>query len=85
LASIKILAESVSKLKLFTDFRIRLIGTVRLVCVLRRRRVTSALIGESRPSQIVENVKACENIEFSDEELNKIDAILNEKNRIIKT
>lgn len=47
-----------------------------LVWVLREGRVTSALIGASRVSQIEENVKALNNLEFSSEELRKIDEIL---------
>ncbi|NLM97572.1 MAG: L-glyceraldehyde 3-phosphate reductase [Halanaerobiaceae bacterium] len=42
-----------------------------------RGRVTSALVGASKASQIEENVKALEQPEFSDEELKKIDDILN--------
>ena len=43
--------------------------------VLRDARVTSALIGASRPEQLDENVKALENTTFSDDELKKIDAL----------
>ena len=45
--------------------------------VLRGGRVTSALIGASRPSQIVENVAALSFPELSAEELQDIDAVLN--------
>ncbi|WP_088547845.1 L-glyceraldehyde 3-phosphate reductase [Paenibacillus aquistagni] len=48
-----------------------------LAWVLRRGRVTSALIGASRVSQIEENVKAIDNLRFDDEELQEIDDILN--------
>ncbi|MBA1485213.1 L-glyceraldehyde 3-phosphate reductase, partial [Klebsiella pneumoniae] len=40
---------------------------------LRDARVTSALIGASRPEQIVENVAALNNLTFSAEELAEID------------
>ncbi|MCU9947381.1 L-glyceraldehyde 3-phosphate reductase [Pseudomonas sp. PDM13] len=40
---------------------------------LRDARVTSALIGASRPEQIVENVAALDNLAFSAEELAEID------------
>jgi L-glyceraldehyde 3-phosphate reductase len=46
-----------------------------LAWVLRRAPVTSALIGASRPEQIVENVAATANLSFSDEELSAIDRI----------
>lgn len=41
-----------------------------------RGSLTSVLIGASRPSQITENIKALENLKFSDEELAKIEEIL---------
>ncbi|MFC3769143.1 L-glyceraldehyde 3-phosphate reductase [Paenibacillus sp. GCM10012303] len=47
-----------------------------LAWVLRRGKVTSALIGASRVSQIEENVAALNRLGFSDEELAKIDSIL---------
>jgi L-glyceraldehyde 3-phosphate reductase len=47
-----------------------------LAWVLREDRITSALIGASKVSQIEENVAALNNLEFSKEELTKIDEIL---------
>ncbi len=47
-----------------------------LAWVLRGGKVTSALIGASRPSQIVENVNALEKMDFSTEELLMIDDIV---------
>ena len=44
--------------------------------VLRDERVTSALIGASRPEQILENCEAAKQTEFSDDELAKLDRIL---------
>lgn len=44
--------------------------------VLQNPSVTSALIGASRPSQIEENVKALSNLEFTQEELQLIDAVI---------
>lgn len=41
--------------------------------VLRKGRVTSALIGASKPEQVVDCVKAIENPDFTDEELKEID------------
>lgn len=46
--------------------------------VLRHKGMTSALIGASRPSQIEDIVATLDNLEFSDEELLTIDAILAE-------
>ena len=47
-----------------------------LAWTLRDGVVTSALIGASKPEQILENVKALENMAFSAEELAEIDEIL---------
>lgn len=47
-----------------------------LAWVLRGGKVTSALIGASRVSQIEENVAALNNLAFSEEELNRIEDIL---------
>ncbi|MDZ7295994.1 MAG: aldo/keto reductase, partial [candidate division KSB1 bacterium] len=44
--------------------------------VLRHPEMTSALIGASRVSQLEENVAALENLEFSREELQRIEEIL---------
>lgn len=45
--------------------------------VLRKGRVTSALIGSSRVEQIEENVAAVNNLEFDEDELRRIEDILN--------
>lgn len=47
-----------------------------LAWTLRDEAVTSALIGASKPSQIYENVAAIDNLSFTPEELQAIDAIL---------
>ena len=46
-----------------------------LAWTLRDERVTSALIGASRPEQIIENAKAAEKLAFTADELKRIDAI----------
>ena len=43
--------------------------------VLRDGIVTSVLIGASKSSQILDNIESLKNIYFSQEELEKIDAI----------
>ena len=47
-----------------------------LAWLLRGGRVTSVLVGASRPSQIEDSVGALRNLEFSDDELGRIDAVL---------
>lgn len=44
-----------------------------LAWVLKDGKVTSVLIGASRPEQIMDNIKALENTTFTEEELNAID------------
>ena len=46
-----------------------------LAWVLRDGVVTSVLIGASKPSQILDNIKAINNTAFSAEELKRIDEI----------
>ena len=46
-----------------------------LAWILRLPTITSALIGASRVSQIEENVRALDNLEFSAEELKQIDSL----------
>jgi len=47
-----------------------------LTWTLRHQRVTSALIGASRPGQVMENVKAADAAPFTDEQSQQIDAAL---------
>ena len=46
---------------------------------LRESEIASVIIGASRPQQLVDNVKALDNLSFSDEELTKIDDILDQQ------
>jgi L-glyceraldehyde 3-phosphate reductase len=56
----------------------QLLAQMALAWVLRKGRVTSALIGASKVSQIEECVAALKNLEFSEAELHTIDGILND-------
>jgi L-glyceraldehyde 3-phosphate reductase len=47
-----------------------------LAWLLKDHRVTSVLIGASRPEQLADSLKCLDKIEFSKEELEKIEAIL---------
>lgn len=46
-----------------------------LAWILRDGKVTSVLIGASKPEQILDNIGALQNTTFTEEELNQIDAI----------
>ena len=49
---------------------------VLLSWVLHDGIVTSVLVGASRPQQVLDNVKAIENLEFTEDELKKIEEVL---------
>jgi L-glyceraldehyde 3-phosphate reductase len=71
--------ELVAKLTRLNDIarqRGQTLAQMALAWVLRDARVTSALIGASRASQIAENVAALGKAEFSEEELTAIDEAL---------
>ncbi len=44
--------------------------------ILRNKAITTVIIGASRPEQIIENVACIENINFTEDELNKIESVL---------
>lgn len=69
-------AAKVGKLSKLAKKRGQTMAQLALAWVLRDKRVTSALIGASRVSQVEENVAALENLEFTKEELQAIDEIL---------
>ena len=71
--------EKLSKIRRLNEIakeRGQSLAQMALAWVLRGGRVTSALVGVSRVSQIEDNVKALDNLEFSEEELKRIDEIL---------
>lgn len=67
--------EKVRKLNLMAKERGQSLAQMALAWVLQEKAVTSVLIGASRPSQILENLKMLENTAFTAEELNKIEEI----------
>ncbi|MGJ7045503.1 L-glyceraldehyde 3-phosphate reductase [Thermoanaerobacterium thermosulfurigenes] len=69
--------NKVRELKKIADRRGQSIAQMALAWDLRK--VTSVIIGASRVSQIEENVKALDNLEFNHEELKEIDEILSNK------
>lgn len=64
------------ELKSLADLRGQTLSQMAIAWALRDGRVTSALMGASKPEQIVQNVKALDNLAFSAEELAEIDNIL---------
>lgn len=70
------LLKTVRALNAVAERRGQTLAQLALVWTLRDPVVTSALIGASKPEQVVENVKALENMTLTEEELNEIDTIL---------
>ncbi|MBU3182415.1 L-glyceraldehyde 3-phosphate reductase [Clostridium psychrophilum] len=68
--------EKVAKLNILAMNRGQTLPQLALAWVLRGGRVTSALIGASKISQIEDNVGALNNLDFSSEELEHIEQIL---------
>ena len=65
--------ENIRVLNAIAESRGQTLAQMAIAWVLRRGRVTSALIGASRPEQIIDCVKSLERLNFTDEELAKID------------
>ncbi|MFP4267813.1 MAG: L-glyceraldehyde 3-phosphate reductase [Spirochaetaceae bacterium] len=65
--------ENVRALNKIAQRRGQSLPQMALSWVLRDKRVTSVLIGASRPEQIRENIKALEKPDFSEEELEEIE------------
>ncbi|GAB4453703.1 MAG: L-glyceraldehyde 3-phosphate reductase [Armatimonadaceae bacterium] len=70
------LVEKLKKLNAIAADRGQSLAQMALSWTLRDSRVTSALIGASRPQQILENVKAAEKTAFAADELDAIEAVL---------
>lgn len=68
--------EKVKKLSQIAKERGQSVAQLAISWILRNKVVSSVIIGASRPEQIEENVKAIHNLEFSEEELKRIDEIL---------
>lgn len=74
-----ILTENkLTKIRLLSELakeRGQSLAEMALAWVLQDKVITSVLIGASRPSQILDNIKALQNTSFSEEELQKINQI----------
>ena len=72
--------EMLTKIKALNDIaksRNQSLAQMAISWILKDDRITSVLIGASKTSQILDSAKAIENTVFSDEELIRIDKILN--------
>ncbi len=67
--------EQIRKLNEIAKERGQTLAEMALAWVLKDGVVTSVLIGASKPSQILDNIKAINNTDFSSDELKRIDGI----------
>jgi len=73
--------EMVKKLNKLNDIaqsRGQKLSQMAIAWILHNPAVTTVLIGASRPEQIADNVKAVENLDFSDDEIDEIEKIISE-------
>ncbi|MCR5285545.1 MAG: aldo/keto reductase [Treponema sp.] len=68
--------ERIIKLNEIAKKRNQTLAEMALAWILKDSDITSVLIGASRPSQILDNIKALENTNFSKEELEAIDSLV---------
>lgn len=67
--------NAIRKLNEIAQKRGQTLAEMALAWILKDDYITSVIIGASKPSQILDNIKAIENITFSESELKEIDAI----------
>jgi L-glyceraldehyde 3-phosphate reductase len=71
--------EAVEKAKQLNDMAIRreqTLAQMALSWILKDKRITSVLIGASKPEQLTDSLQCLNNTNFSEEELQKIESIL---------
>ncbi len=68
--------EQIQKLDELADSRGQSLAQMAVAWLLKDSRVTSVLVGVSKVSQLEDNIDALKNINFSNDELQKIDTIL---------
>lgn len=66
---------SIRALKAIADKRGQTLAEMALAWLLKDDTVTSVLIGASRPAQILDNIRAAENTDFTADELAEIDRL----------
>ncbi len=69
--------EKVKKLNAIAQDRNQSLAQMALAWILGEERITSVILGASKTQQVVDGVAALKNLEFTNEELNRIEGILN--------
>lgn len=67
--------EKIKKLNKIAQDRGQTLAQMALSWLYSREGISSVLIGASKPEQIIENIKMIQNLDFTKEELEKIDSI----------
>ena len=70
--------EKIKQLNTIAEQRGQKLAHMALSWILKDERVTSVLIGASKPEQVTDSIQCLKNTSFSEEELNAIDNILNQ-------
>ncbi|MBK0371156.1 L-glyceraldehyde 3-phosphate reductase [Flavobacterium agrisoli] len=68
--------DKIAALNKMAQERNQKLAQMALAWILKDQRITSVLIGSSKPEQILDSIKALDNYDFTSEELKKIDLIL---------
>ena len=69
--------EKVNRLNKIAESRNQSLAQMAIAWILKDDRVTSVILGASKPQQVTDAIGAIRNINFEKEELEKIDSILN--------
>ncbi|RYZ31003.1 MAG: L-glyceraldehyde 3-phosphate reductase [Chitinophagaceae bacterium] len=70
------LISKVQQLNALAEKREQTLAQMSLAWVLKDKRITSVIVGASKPQQILDSVQSLRNYNFSDDELRQIDQIL---------
>ncbi len=73
--------EQIKKLNSIARQRNQSLAQMALAWILRRKEITTVLIGASKPEQVLDSIKCLDNLDFSKDELQKIEKILKKKTK----
>ena len=68
--------EKVKKLNAIAEIRNQTLAQMAIAWLLKDERVTSVLVGASKPAQLADSIKSLKNLKFDKEELDKIEGVL---------
>ena len=71
------LLNKVSKLNKIAQGRGQSLAQMSIAWILRNPEITTVLVGVSKPEQLLDNVESLDNLDFSGDELERIELILN--------